>query len=129
MNSGIMLAILRIVSGLLFLEHGLQRSPVFRRRRSSRVPPLNPCRHGGGTSSLVAACSHRHRPVHPARRFLASGTMAVAYWYAHAPNNFFGQQYGRRGVLYCFVFLYLVLRAPDYAPSVTRPRQQRPPQN
>ena len=41
--------------------------------------------------------------------FLASGTMAVAYWMAHAPNSFFPvNNGGDAAILYCFVFLYLV---------------------
>ena len=45
--------------------------------------------------------------------FLASGTMAVAYWYAHAPNNFFPvNNMGDAAILYCFVFLYLVFAGP-----------------
>ena len=45
--------------------------------------------------------------------FVASGTMAVAYWYAHAPQNFFPvNNAGDAAILYCFVFLYLVFAGP-----------------
>ena len=45
--------------------------------------------------------------------FLASGTMAVAYWYAHAPQGFFPvNNSGDAAILYCFVFLYLVFAGP-----------------
>ena len=45
--------------------------------------------------------------------FIASGTMAVAYWYAHAPQNFFPvNNGGDAAILYCFVFLYLVFAGP-----------------
>jgi len=45
--------------------------------------------------------------------FVASGTMAVAYWYAHAPQNFFPvNNMGDAAILYCFVFLYLVFAGP-----------------
>jgi putative oxidoreductase len=64
-------------------------------------------------SSLQLACSSRlglfTRPV----AFIASGTMAVAYWTAHAPQNFFPvNNMGDAAVLYCFVFLYLVFAGP-----------------
>ena len=37
-----------------------------------------------------------------------SGVMAVAYWYAHAPQGFFPvNNMGDAAILYCFVFLYL----------------------
>ena len=45
--------------------------------------------------------------------FLASGTMAVAYWIAHAPQDFFPiNNGGDAAILYCFVFLYLVFAGP-----------------
>ena len=35
--------------------------------------------------------------------------MAVAYWIAHAPQNFFPvNNGGDAAILYCFVFLFLV---------------------
>jgi len=40
--------------------------------------------------------------------FILSGTMAVAYFYAHAPRSFYPiLNQGELPVLYCFVFLYL----------------------
>jgi putative oxidoreductase len=45
--------------------------------------------------------------------FIASGTMAVAYWYAHAPKDFFPvNNAGDAAILYCFVFLFLVFAGP-----------------
>lgn len=45
--------------------------------------------------------------------FLASGTMAVAYWYAHAPQHPFPvNNGGDAAILYCFVFFYLVFAGP-----------------
>jgi putative oxidoreductase len=44
------------------------------------------------------------RPV----AFVLSGNMAVAYFMAHAPRNFFpALNGGDAAILYCFVFLYL----------------------
>jgi putative oxidoreductase len=110
MNSGIMLAILRIVSGLLFFEHGLQKFASF--------PPgpmagmglqFNSMPAYAGVIELVCglliAIGLFTRPA----AFLASGTMAVAYWTFHAPNNFFPvNNMGDAAILYCFIFLYLV---------------------
>ena len=54
--------------------------------------------------------------------FLASGTMAAAYFIAHAPQNFFPvNNGGDAAILYCFVFLYLVFAGPG-ALSVDRAR-------
>ena len=43
--------------------------------------------------------------------FIASGTMAVAYFMAHAPQGFWTvQNHGELAVLYCFVFLYMAAK-------------------
>ena len=40
--------------------------------------------------------------------FISSGTMAGAYFMAHAPQNFFpANNGGEAAYLFCFVFLYL----------------------
>ena len=110
MNSGIALAILRIISGLLFLEHGLQKFVGFPPGPAAGMGrALNSMGAWAGIVELVCglliAIGLFTRPA----AFLASGTMAVAYWYAHAPNNFFPvNNMGDAAILYCFVFLYLV---------------------
>jgi putative oxidoreductase len=43
--------------------------------------------------------------------FLASGQMAVAYFYAHAPRGPWPQlNQGELAVIYCFLFLYVASR-------------------
>ena len=45
--------------------------------------------------------------------FLSSGTMAVAYWYAHAPQNFYPLlNRGDAAILFCFLFLYIAAAGP-----------------
>lgn len=106
--------ILRIVAGLLFLEHGTQKFLSF--------PPGDYAGMGlsldnpgafAGIIELVAglliAIGLFTRPV----AFVASGTMAVAYWVAHAPQNAFPvNNGGDAAILYCFVFLYFVFAGP-----------------
>lgn len=106
--------VLRIVSGLLFLEHGTQKFLSF--------PPGNYAGMGlaldnpgafAGIIELVAglliAIGWFTRPA----AFIASGTMAVAYWMAHAPQNAFPvNNGGDAAILYCFVFLYFVFAGP-----------------
>jgi putative oxidoreductase len=110
MNAGIMLSVLRIVSGLLFFEHGLQKFASFPPGPAAGMGlQLNSMGAYAGIVELVCglliAIGLFTRPA----AFLASGTMAVAYWYAHAPNNFFPvNNMGDAAILYCFVFLYLV---------------------
>ena len=108
------LAALRIVSGAIFLEHGTQKFLGF--------PPGEAAFAGLAFNNLGAAAGIIElvcgflivlglftRPA----AFLASGTMAVAYWHAHAPQNTFPvNNMGDAAILYCFVFLYLVFAGP-----------------
>jgi len=110
MNSGVMLSILRIVSGLLFLEHGLQKFVSFPPGPMAGIGmPLNNLVAWAGVFELACGLLITIGLFTRAAAFLASGTMAVAYWTYHAPNNFFPvNNLGDAAILYCFVFLYLV---------------------
>jgi len=45
--------------------------------------------------------------------FVLSGQMAVAYFMAHAPRNFYpALNGGDAAILFCFIFLYLVFAGP-----------------
>ena len=112
--SPIMLSILRIMTGLLFLEHGTQKFLHF---------PPGEMSGGGwafdnlgalaGIVELVAGALVALGLFTRTAAFVASGTMAVAYFYAHAPQNFFPvNNMGDAAILYCFVFLYFVFAGP-----------------
>jgi putative oxidoreductase len=109
MNAGLPLAGLRIVAGLLFLEHGLQKLAGFPPVADpGHVVPLNSMAGYAGFfelgCGLLVAIGLFTRPA----AFLASGVMAVAYWTVHARMNFFPvNNMGDAAILYCFVFLYL----------------------
>ena len=108
------LALLRIVSGLIFLEHGTQKFLGFPAGESAGFGWTldNPGAFAGIVElvcGLLIAIGLFTRPA----AFLASGTMAVAYWYAHAPQNPFPvNNGGDAAILYCFAFLYLVFAGP-----------------
>jgi putative oxidoreductase len=105
------LGILRIVSALLFMEHGTQKllgfpasefSPAF-----ASLPWIAGALELVGGALLVLGLFTR--PV----AFILSGQMAVAYWMAHAPQSFFpASNGGDAAILFCFVFLYLVFAGP-----------------
>lgn len=110
----IVLGIVRIMTGLLFLEHGLQKFVSF--------PPgkmagfgwtfAGPPAYAGIIELICGALIAIGFLTRPAA-FLASGTMAVGYFYAHAPQDFFPvNNMGDAAILYCFLFLYFVFRGP-----------------
>ncbi len=102
-----LLSVLRIMTGLLFLQHGTTKYLSFPVSKFSSVPALS---MGGvaGMFELVGGAMIVFglftRPV----AFVLSGLMAVAYFYAHAARGFFPLlNGGELAILYCFVFLYL----------------------
>jgi putative oxidoreductase len=102
-----MLSVLRIITGLLFLEHGTQKLFGF-----PLAPNPGPALFSllgvqgilelvGGFLILVGLFT---RPV----AFILAGDMAVAYFMRHAPRDFFPLlNGGQLAILFSFVFLYL----------------------
>ncbi len=98
---------LRIMSGLLLLQHGTTKYLHFPETQMSGASPLT---LGGAAGALelvggvLLVIGLFTRPT----ALILSGTMAVAYFYAHAPQGFFPiLNGGELAALYCFVFLYL----------------------
>jgi putative oxidoreductase len=114
------LAILRIMAALLFIAHGT--SKLFGWPSAGMQPPLVSLfgfaailETVGGILLVVGLFT---RPV----AFILSGEMAVAYFMAHSPKDFFPiNNAGESAVLFCFVFLYLVFSGPG-AWSIDRER-------
>jgi len=107
------LGITRIISGLLFLAHGTAK--IFNFPAREGWSGYDPMTMGGaaGAIELVAGTmiilGFYARPA----AFLSSGTMAVAYWYAHAPQNFYPLlNRGDAAILFCFIFLYIAAAGP-----------------
>lgn len=103
-----LLSVLRIVTGFLMLWHGSQK--LFNLPASehggvellSQMGLAGVLEFGGGLLFVLGLFT---RPV----AFLLSGTMAVAYFQAHAAKALLPiQNGGELAVLYCFVFLYYV---------------------
>jgi putative oxidoreductase len=102
-----MLSVLRIMTGLLFLEHGTQKFFAFP-PRANPAPALFSLLGLQGILELVGGIliviGLFTRPV----AFILAGDMAVAYFYAHAPRGFFPTlNMGQLAILFSFVFLYL----------------------
>ncbi|HUQ13639.1 MAG TPA: DoxX family protein [Novosphingobium sp.] len=100
-------ALLRIVTGLLFLEHGAMKLFGFPPSEMPR-PPVGSLFWIGGVMELVGGLLVMiglfTRPV----AFLLAGEMAVAYWMVHAPQSPYPAiNQGDAAILFCFVFLFL----------------------
>jgi putative oxidoreductase len=108
------LSVLRITTGLLFLAHGTQKFLHFPAGDMAGSGwALDNLGAVAGIIELVTGALIALGLFTRSAAFLASGTMAVAYWYAHAPQNFFPvNNMGDAAILYCFVFLYLVFAGP-----------------
>jgi putative oxidoreductase len=102
------LSILRIMAGLLFVEHGTAKLLGF--------PPgtATPAAFGliwfAGFIEMVGGALLALGLFTRYAAFIMSGEMAVAYFLSHAPRGFFPLvNRGEGAVLYCFIFLYLAV--------------------
>jgi putative oxidoreductase len=108
-----LLGLLRIMSGLMFLAHGMVKLFGFPPGAQPGQVPLVGLMGVGAVIELVAgaliAVGFLTRPA----AFLAAGQMAVAYWMFHAPGGFYPiVNKGELAALYCFVFLYIAAAGP-----------------
>jgi putative oxidoreductase len=97
-------ALLRIVAGLAFAQHGAQK--LFGVLGGTAVELMSQRGLAGViefVGGILIAIGLFTSPI----AFLASGQMAVAYFQAHAPRAFWPiQNGGELAMLFCFVFLY-----------------------
>ena len=106
------LGVLRIVVGLIFLEHGTQKLLGFPAGERAFVDAFT-LSWWAGLLELILGALITVGLFTRLAAFIASGEMAVAYWLAHAPQNFFPvNNGGDAAILYCFVFLFLVFAGP-----------------
>jgi putative oxidoreductase len=99
------LSILRIVVGLLFLEHGL--SKVFDFPAPSPVGALSGLLILAAILETIGAALFLVGAFTRIVAFILSGEMAFAYFMAHAPRSFYPLvNGGELAVIYCFIFLY-----------------------
>jgi putative oxidoreductase len=97
------LSILRIVIGLLFLEHGLSKVFGF----PTPGPALNSLLILAAFLETVGALLFLVGAYTRIVAFILSGEMAFAYFMAHAPRAFFPlANGGQLAIVFCFLFLY-----------------------
>lgn len=108
------LALLRVMAGLMFMQHGAQKMfgllGGWRGEPGATAPLLSQAGLAGVLEVFVGALivlGLFTRPV----AFILSGMMAVAYFQSHAPDAFWPiVNRGELAALYCFVFFYFSAR-------------------
>jgi putative oxidoreductase len=104
-------AVMRIVVGLLFFCHGLQKVFGFFGGVNGAAAPLFSLLGVAGLIELVAGALIAVGFATGTAAFVAAGEMAAAYFMGHFPRGFWPiQNEGELAVLYCFVFLYMATR-------------------
>jgi putative oxidoreductase len=102
------LSVMRIMVALMYLQSGTAKHLKFPHVPSfDNIATFSLPWWGGIVEIICGTLMTLGLFTRPAA-FLASGEMAVAYFVAHAPRNFFPQLNGGvAAVVLCFVFLYL----------------------
>ena len=104
-------ALLRIVSGFLFLWHGMQKLFGFPGHLPPDIPAFitwiaGPIELVGGVLVMLGLFTRW-------AAFLSSGLMAFAYWMGHGTHALLPVvNQGELAVLYCFLFLFISARGP-----------------
>ena len=100
-------AAFRIVTGFLFLEHGLQKCFGLLGGKQAEDPLM----WTAGIIELVGGAAIMVGGFTRWAAFLCSGLMASAYFMAHASHGFWpAVNKGELAVLYCFAFLFIAAR-------------------
>ena len=101
------LSVMRIVTGLLFMQHGGQKLLGFPASARSEFDFFSMSGVAGSLElfgGMLIIIGLFTRSV----SFVLSGLMAFAYFIAHAPQSFWPiLNGGELAAMYCFVFLYL----------------------
>jgi putative oxidoreductase len=109
--------LLRIVAGLLFLEHGLNKVIGWPAAASATPHVFNIMAFPVGPAGVIETVAGILIAIGLFSRyaaFIASGEMAIAFWIAHFPRGgiFPILNGGGEAVLYCFIFLFLAAAGP-----------------
>ncbi|MGN6057883.1 MAG: DoxX family protein, partial [Sphingomicrobium sp.] len=106
-----LLAILRIVTGLLLVEHATMK--FFHFPAPLMPGPLPPLLVAAGAIELVTGILITLGLFTRLAAFVASGELAFAYFIGHFPKSFWpGINMGEGAILFCFIFLYIAAAGP-----------------
>lgn len=108
-----LLAVLRIVTALLFVEHATMKFLDFPAPIPGVPHPLPAIMLAAGAIEVAAGGLVALGLFTRVAAFVASGEMAAAYFMAHAPRSFWPAiNQGEAAIFFCFVFLYLSAAGP-----------------
>jgi putative oxidoreductase len=106
-----LLSVLRIVAGLLFLEHGTSKLLHF--PHVAMFDHLIPLLMVAGAIELVGGFLITIGLFTRIAAFICSGEMAAAYWMFHFKTSPFpALNEGDAAILFCFVFLFIAAAGP-----------------
>jgi putative oxidoreductase len=106
-------ALLRIVTGLLFLCHGGQKVFGWFGGVGGSAVLLTSQLGVAGLLEIILGLLVAIGLWSSYAAFIASGEMAVAYFIAHFPRSFWPlENEGEPAVLFCFTFLYMATKGP-----------------
>ncbi len=104
-------AIMRIVVGFLFSCHGASKLFGWFSNAPGQTPPLFSLMGLAGVIEFFGGLLIALGLLASYAAFLASGTMAVAYFMSHYPRGFWPiKNGGELAVLYCFIFLFIAAK-------------------
>ncbi|MCR5875664.1 DoxX family protein [Phenylobacterium sp. J426] len=107
------LSVLRIITALLFMQHGLMKLFDFPGPQEGAPDPLPPMLVAAAWIEVVGGGLIALGLFTRAAAFVCSGQMAVAYFMAHGSQGFWpALNGGELAIMFCFVFLYLVFAGP-----------------
>lgn len=108
-----MLSVLRIVVGLLLVEHATMKFFAFPTAMPGPAGPLPGILVAAGVIELVGGTLITLGLFTRPAAFIASGLCAAAYFTAHLPKGFWpAVNQSETAIMFCFVFLYLVFAGP-----------------
>jgi putative oxidoreductase len=108
-----LLAVLRIVTGLTFMAHGIIKLFGFPAGAQPGQQEIMTLMGIGGILETVGGALIILGLFTRPTAFILSGMMAVAYWMFHAPSSPYpAVNGGDAAILFSFIFLYLVAAGP-----------------
>ena len=106
-------SILRIITALLFMEHGLMKLFHFPAAQPGAPDPLPTLLMAAAIIEVVGGALVALGLFSRLAALICSGEMAIGYFMAHASKGFWpAMNGGDAAILFCFIFLYFAAAGP-----------------